>query len=158
MKGKGTYHLRFANVDDRLIVWVDNKLIFGNGVEYKAPEKLAPVKENDLDRPVSIGSLGARVNVGKLQVFRDVYYTTMRDRNPDAADVTAFKADDPLTWSNFADAPVATYYVQPGHFLCMGDNSPASSDSRTWGLVPQRLMLGKALLVYYPFNRAGRIR
>ena len=49
-------------------------------------------------------------------------------------------------------------YVQPGHYLCLGDNSQASSDSRDWGLVPERLMLGRALLVYYPFDRVGRIR
>ena len=51
--------------------------------------------------------------------------------------------------------------VQPGHYLCMGDNSPESSDGRTWGLVPERLLLGRALLVYWPAwptNRMGRIR
>jgi len=51
-----------------------------------------------------------------------------------------------------------TLYVQPNHYLCLGDNSPESSDSRVWGLVPNRLLLGRALLVYYPFGRAGRIR
>jgi signal peptidase I len=107
---------------------------------------------------VSIGSQEARVTISKLRLMRDVYYTTGRDGNPDTSDVTAFQANNPETWKNFADAPVATYYVQPEHFLCMGDNSPASSDSRTWGLVPKRLMLGKALLVYWPFDRAGRIR
>jgi signal peptidase I len=46
----------------------------------------------------------------------------------------------------------------------MGDNSAESSDSRYWGLVPERLMLGRALVVYFPFwplgsvNRAGTIR
>jgi signal peptidase I len=53
---------------------------------------------------------------------------------------------------------VATWYVQPDHFLCMGDNSPESSDGRSWGLVPKRLLLGRAMMVYYPFARAGRIR
>jgi signal peptidase I len=59
--------------------------------------------------------------------------------------------------------------VQPGHYLCLGDNSPESSDSRQWGAVPERLMLGRALAVYYPFyfpfpplstpvNRVGTIR
>jgi signal peptidase I len=43
-------------------------------------------------------------------------------------------------------------YVQPSHYLCLGDNSPESSDGRYWGLVPQRLLLGRALMVYYPFN------
>ena len=49
--------------------------------------------------------------------------------------------------------PVLTLYVQPDHFLGLGDNSPESSDSRSWGLVPKRLLLGKAVLVYYPFGR-----
>jgi hypothetical protein len=34
----------------------------------------------------------------------------------------------------------------------MGDNSTQSSDGRDWGLVPDRLMLGRALVVYYPFK------
>jgi signal peptidase I len=158
MKGKGTYNLRFANVDDRLTVWVDNTLVFGDGVEYKAPEKLAPTRENDLDRPVSIGAPGARLAISKLKLLRDVYYTAALDGKPHVCDVSGFRADSPETFPNYLDAPTATYYVQPEHFLCLGDNSPASSDSRTWGLVPKRLLLGKALLVYYPFNRAGRIR
>ena len=37
-------------------------------------------------------------------------------------------------------------------------NSPMSADSRDWGLVPARLMLGRALMVYWPYNRAGAIR
>jgi hypothetical protein len=74
-------------------------------------------------------------------------------------DVPNLNPADPDTFRNFAEeAPVATFYVQPGHFLCLGDNSPESSDGRAWGLVPQRLLLGRALLVYWPVNRAGRIR
>jgi signal peptidase I len=157
IKGKGTYHLRFANVDDRLTVWVDDKLVFGDGVEYVCPKRLRPVKENDLEQPVSIGSRGAKVVVSKLKVWRDVYYTTMLDNNPEKADLDII-AGNPENWEKIEEFPVSTYYVQPDHFLCMGDNSPASSDSRSWGLVPRRLLLGKALLVYYPFNRAGRIR
>ena len=45
-----------------------------------------------------------------------------------------------------------TLYVQPDHYLCLGDNSPESSDGRTWGLVSRRLLLGRAMLVYYPFS------
>ena len=57
-----------------------------------------------------------------------------------------------------ATTELRTMYVQPGHFLCLGDNSTESSDGRAWGLVPQRLLLGRALIVYYPFSRAGLIR
>jgi signal peptidase I len=97
------------------------------------------------------------VVVSKLKVFRDTYYTSNKS-SPDAPDVSEFSPTDPETWKHVANAPVTTYYVQPGHFLCMGDNSPESSDGRSWGLVPQRLLLGRALLVYYPFGRAVRIR
>ena len=50
------------------------------------------------------------------------------------------------------------FYVQPGHTLCLGDNSAQSSDSRTWGTVPERLMLGKAVFVFFPVSRLGFIK
>ena len=63
---------------------------------------------------------------------------------------------------NDPDNPVDTFYVQPGHYLCLGDNSGQSSDGRSWGLVPERLMLGKAVFIFWPFsttfNRIGFIR
>ncbi|MFO0877519.1 MAG: S26 family signal peptidase [Gemmataceae bacterium] len=158
MKGPGTYHIRFGNMDDRLVVWVNDRLPFGEGVNYSPIRNIVPTKENDLERPVSVGVKGARLTVSKLKVFRDTYYTTSNGGSPAAADVDRFRPDDPDTFPALGDAPVATFYVQPDHFLCLGDNSPESSDGRTWGLVPQRLLLGRALLVYYPFSRAGRIR
>jgi signal peptidase I len=159
MNQRGTYKVRFANADDRLIVWVDGQMPFGDGFEYPVEKnrKLIPVKENDLDRPVSVGAW-ANVNVSGLKVYRDTYYTTARGGAPSNADVPEFNPADPDTWKNLEDFPVSTYYVQPEHFLCLGDNSPESSDGRNWGLVPRRLLLGRALMVYYPFARAGRIR
>ncbi len=158
MNKAGTYQVRFANMDDRLLVWVDDKLPFGEGITYGPERKLVPTRENDLERPVSIGSRGAKVAVSKLKVYRDTYYTTARGDQPASADVGDFRPMDPATFAAWADAPVSTYYVQPDHYLCLGDNSAESSDGRTWGLVPKRLLLGRALLVYYPFARAGRIR
>lgn len=158
LAGKGTYLVRFANIDDRLTVWIDERLPFGEGVEYAADLNLVPTQENDLEKPVSIGSRGARLSVAKIKLYRDTYYTTARNGQPIDADVPGFRADEPETWKQWAEAPVSTFYVQPDHFLCLGDNSPESSDGRSWGLVPKRLLLGRALLVYYPFSRAGRIR
>jgi signal peptidase I len=154
----GTYRLRLANVDDRLTLWVDNHLPFDDGVPYKAARDVVPTKENDLDRPASIGVQGAAVTVRHLRLFRDTYYTTGKNGSPSAADVNGLDPAAPQTWEKWSEAPVATFYVQPGHYLCLGDNSPESSDGRSWGLVPHRLLLGRALLVYYPFGRAGRIR
>lgn len=38
------------------------------------------------------------------------------------------------------------------HYFAMGDNSPNSADSRMWGFVPQTEILGRAILIYYPFS------
>ncbi|HJT77139.1 MAG TPA: S26 family signal peptidase, partial [Gemmataceae bacterium] len=35
LKGAGTHHVRFANVDERLLLWVDRSLPFGDGAVYK---------------------------------------------------------------------------------------------------------------------------
>lgn len=69
---------------------------------------------------------------------------------------TFFTPADNRSYENSED-PVDTFYVQPGHYLVLGDNSGQSSDSRKWGLVPDRLMLGKAIFVFFPLNRIGFI-
>ncbi|MFQ3591921.1 MAG: S26 family signal peptidase [Gemmataceae bacterium] len=156
---RGPVTLRFANVDDRLLVWVNEQLPFGQGVEYTVSPRLTPTAHNDLDRPASIGASGGRFTVRHLKLYRDTYYT-VNSSLPDlpAHGQDGFNFGNPATFAAWSRAPVGTYYVQPGHYLCLGDNSVASSDGRTWGLVPERLMLGRAVMVYFPFTRFGPIR
>lgn len=184
VKAPGDYQVRLANFDARLTVWTDKELPFGPGVDYTPPE-LPPAEEfkglapaelakkaeelarrweqladrrgptrNDLE-PASIGGRAAAVGVSHVRLWRDTYYTLDASR-ADTDRVGDWS--DPERWGTFKEMNFKTLYVQPGHYLCLGDNSTASSDSREWGLVPERLMLGRALLVYYPFNRAGPIR
>ncbi len=136
---QGTHRLRFANVDQRLIVWLDGNLIFGDGVAYDVP---APPRATDNDlQPASIGASEAGIQVKHLKLFHDTYYSI-----PD------YRSDMP------GEVPVMTMYVQPGHYLVLGDNSFHSSDSRIWGLVPEDHLRGQAVLVYYPLSRIGRVR
>jgi signal peptidase I len=157
----GSYVVRFANYDDRLTVWVDRDLPFDAGYEYVAAKQTGPTA-NDL-RPALIGSKGAAVKVHHLKLWRDTYYTS-KTNEPDAdLSVLARHNDpefwgDPTRWEPLRNLQPLTIFVQPGHYLCLGDNSPESSDGRAWGTVPERLMLGRALMVYYPFNRAGPIK
>jgi len=153
-KGSGKFTLRFANADSRLRVWVDGTAIdFGGEADY-APVMVKSndmpnggtegwTKDNDEIRPASIGVKGA-ATVRKVRLFRDIFYCNMSGTiEPETPEV---------------------YYVQPGHYLCLGDNSAQSSDSRMWGTVPERLLLGKAVFVFWPFsidrakNRIGLIK
>jgi signal peptidase I len=133
----GRYALRFANVDSRLTVWVDGRpLDFGGSADYEPPNRDGFDKTTaDINEPARIGATG-NVTITKLSIWRDVYYTCYRGR----------------------DCGVQTFYVQPGHYFCLGDNSSSSSDGRDWGLVPERLMLGKAVVVYWPLSRIGVIK
>ena len=131
------YSLSMANVDARLTVWVDGTpLPFGPAADYAVPDrKTFDHTTLDVEAPARIGAKGG-VTCSKVKLWRDVYYTC----------------------SDNSSCGVQTYYVQPGHYLCLGDNSSSSSDGRTWGLVPERLLLGRAVVVYWPPSRVGMIK
>ena len=43
--------------------------------------------------------------------------------------------------------------VAPGNYFMMGDNRAQSCDSRFWGTVPRKNIIGKVFLTYWPPNR-----
>jgi signal peptidase I len=55
-------------------------------------------------------------------------------------------------------SPMETYTVPPKHLFVLGDNSVSSLDGRFWGSLPAKDLVGRAILVYWPFtSRFGRI-
>jgi len=132
----GRFDLRFANVDSRLTIWVNDRPLDGAPVDYPPPSRdsFEPTT-SDVHEPARIGATG-NVGISNVSLWRDVYYTC----------------------NEAGDCRVQTYYVQPGHYFCLGDNSASSADGRSWGLVPERLMLGRAVVVYWPPSRIGVIK
>jgi signal peptidase I len=45
--------------------------------------------------------------------------------------------------------------IPPGEYFMMGDNRGASDDSRFWGPVPAKWIIGEAFFTYWPPDRIG---
>lgn len=140
---KGRHKLVFANVDDRLTLWVDGGLPFGDGRDYAAndAETISRPTDDDLE-PARVAARGARFIARGLVLERDVYYT-QEPGEPDSDDLLGYVGGPPgaffdlladparygeLTWRAPRDYP-----IEPGRYMMLGDNSAWSRDGRAWG-------------------------
>jgi signal peptidase I len=178
----GRFEISFANVDQRLCLWIDHKLIdFGAKNEYDRPDLRGPVL-NDL-APVGVAAQRSNVKVSHLVLRRDIYYRADAFPSPQTQyeyggnlpnehDKLRQYLHDPQQWATeyIADRRSARFEkLGPDEFFMMGDNSPHSQDSRLWPntrgaehrhAVPRTALVGKAFFVYWPhgvpFMNGGR--
>jgi len=152
VRGRGTWRVVFANVDDELTLFVDGRPIAFDrpglwsrsidSAEASMPDDrpLEPgdARSGDL-APIGITVVGADVHVSDLRVLRDVYYIG-------AVDVGARPGE--LVERERLEFPLAA-----DQFFVLGDNSAASKDSRMWLTghhVNRELLIGKALVIFWP--------
>jgi signal peptidase I len=51
------------------------------------------------------------------------------------------------------DRTIAPVHVPAGHYFMLGDNRASSCDSRSWGTVPRKSVIGKVWATYWPPSR-----
>jgi len=141
--GPGRYDVHFANIDDRLMLLVNGRAVFGDGLIYGDGQAPRPLPTRADLSPAAVTALGATIGVSDLVLKRDIYYTTTPGR-PDYWNL--WTEHDPRTpvelFDNLADPeslaflinlPSKDYPIAPGRYMMFGDNSPMSKDSRGWG-------------------------
>ena len=95
-----------------------------------------------------IGLPGDRVRIDAGQVL-------VNDR-PLMEDYVPREYRDTLSWPS--DAQGVDREVPEGSYFVLGDHRSQSSDSRAWGFVPRSDIYGKAVFVYWPLDKMGRLR
>lgn len=89
VQGRSRHRVRFANIDDQLMLWVDGSLAkfdmptVYDSHRYRTAEARRPywTLHDPLDAaPIAIGGQGADLIVHRAQVWRDIYYIAIRPR------------------------------------------------------------------------------
>ena len=175
VRGGKTADLIFANVDNRLVLWVDGDLIdFGEGAAYRAwgDESMIQLPRSTDLIPVGIAVTGAEATVSRLRLERDVYYRADAAGPPASEEFRGSSGylraalSDPEEWGRrYLDGltdpqtPGRRFVLGDDEYFMLGDNSPRSKDSRLWGntrhaqhrhAVPATALVGKAFYIYWP--------
>ncbi len=110
----------------------------GDIIVFKAPD--SPGKDF-VKRLIAVGGDKIEIKDGRILIngklldepssIRSVYYYNAGDYGKELQAV---------------DVPENSYFA-------MGDNSASSRDSRYWGFVPKKNLLGKVIFIYWPLQR-----
>ena len=115
----------------------------GEVVVFKAP----PDPEKDFIKRV-IGTAGDKVKVENSHVFL----------NGNLLNESKYLKSDIATYGGSFLKEGTEVTVPVGEFFVMGDNRNYSSDSREWGFVGKKEIIGKSFFVYWPPGKVGPVK
>ena len=73
--------------------------------------------------------------------------------------VNGHRLDEPYVPDAYRDRQsLVAHKVPPDSYFVLGDHRSSSNDSRVWGTVDRSYIYGKAVFVYWPLERIGRLR
>jgi len=121
----------------------DNERLIANKISYRfeTPERgeiiiFRPpleIKRNYIKR--IIGIPGDKIEIANGEVY-----------------VNGEKLEEPYV-KNISYENMPPTIVPDDSFFVLGDNRPNSSDSRYWGFVPRKNVVGRAWVVFWPLNK-----
>ncbi len=157
-------HVELWYVDQQASLWIDDqRVIVANfDIDIATATGRAPAPQYP---EISIEVDGPSVTLHGVEVDRDIYYSSVQYGNPTNHGQGVFVRN------RASESPPVN--LESDQFFCMGDNSPLSHDSRFWqsvnpwiekrmfdeevpphiqkfGIVPRKLMMGRAFFVYFP--------
>lgn len=121
----------FWNVDDRLRVFVDGRLVLSHDVGRGTPQAPGTTLLNTPE----IGVEGGSARLARVEVLRDVHYGAQ---------------------GSYAHPgePLSPYKLPSDGLFVLGDASVSSRDSRHFGPVNTDSVLGRPVATYQPWDRA----
>jgi signal peptidase I len=132
--------ISFANVDDQAILWIDDEEIAD--LDFVSCDDLdgagcEPASSDRRAHSLQLLGHGVQAELRSIRIFRDIYYVGRSE----------LQLQPGTRWTR---ERIPRIRLGQNEYLALGDNTTSSSDSRVWGVVPEKNLMGKALLVFWP--------
>lgn len=114
----------------------------GDVIVFVYPEDIT---RDYIKRLIALGGEAVQIQNGKILIDGKII------TDPIISQIYFYNRGDYALEGKSITVPQNSYFV-------LGDNSASSRDSRYWGFVDKKFLIGKAILVYWPLNRIRLIK